>query len=146
LYEKTCPRCEVTKPASEYGANQTKRDGLQGYCKSCAKDYRSRYYRINAAKWPEWRINRLAGPKVNESRTIQITNQEYLDLYNAATGRCQICGATEGAAGKGLHVDHDHATRKPRGLLCKACNNGLGMFRDKSELLGAAISYLEAHV
>jgi len=41
-----------------------------------------------------------------------------------------------------LHVDHDHITGALRGLLCSACNTGLGFFRDHPELLKRAIEYL----
>jgi hypothetical protein len=40
-------------------------------------------------------------------------------------------------------ADHDHQTGVIRGLLCKRCNAGLGMFRDSVTMLGAAIIYLE---
>jgi phage/plasmid primase-like uncharacterized protein len=50
---------------------------------------------------------------------------------------CIICGA----AGK-LSFDHCHTTNKPRGMLCTACNHGLGRFRDDPELLEFAAEYL----
>ena len=58
--------------------------------------------------------------------------------------RCALCGIREeDAPGKKLRFDHDHATRRPRALICHHCNCGLGHFRDSPELLRAAIRYLE---
>lgn len=41
-----------------------------------------------------------------------------------------------------FHVDHCHKTKKVRGLLCPSCNCGLGMFRDRPDVLASAIAYL----
>lgn len=38
---------------------------------------------------------------------------------------------------------HDHKTGKIRGLLCRACNHGLGNFLDSIENLEEAINYLK---
>jgi hypothetical protein len=38
---KKCARCQICKPAQEFGLNSAKKDGLQVYCKSCMKQYRS---------------------------------------------------------------------------------------------------------
>lgn len=40
-------------------------------------------------------------------------------------------------------VDHNHFTQKIRGLLCKDCNIGLGMFKDNPILLHNGALYLQ---
>lgn len=39
-------------------------------------------------------------------------------------------------------MDHSHKTGKVRGWLCRACNVGLGMFRDNPDTLRKAARYL----
>lgn len=67
-------------------------------------------------------------------------------ISEAQNHRCAICGEEEGVEIKGvkisLAVDHDHDTGDVRGLLCVKCNRGLGLFRDRPDLLTTAISYL----
>lgn len=59
-------------------------------------------------------------------------------------GVCAICKNPEKSCARGyrLAVDHDHATKQVRGLLCVNCNQGLGHFRDSIPRLQAAIGYL----
>ncbi len=75
-----------------------------------------------------------------------ITKQEYDKLLEQQNGACAICGNPETKTHKGvkldLCVDHDHETGEIRGLLCKACNTALGLFRDNIENLSNAIDYL----
>ncbi len=51
---------------------------------------------------------------------------------------CVLCGST-----KHLRIDHCHATGKLRNTLCNACNTGLGMFKDRPDLLRLAAQYVE---
>ena len=66
-----------------------------------------------------------------------LTHEEYLVLYDTQQGRCALCAA-EGE----LVVDHCHTTGRVRGLLCRLCNSGLGMFKDDTAVLAKAIAYL----
>lgn len=58
-------------------------------------------------------------------------------------GRCAIC-RHEFRTGtrRGVHVDHDHETRRVRGLLCGPCNTALGGLKDDPSRLAAAARYL----
>ena len=44
---------------------------------------------------------------------------------------------------RGLCVDHCHASGKVRGLLCRKCNMGLGLYDENPEFVRAALAYLE---
>jgi len=55
-------------------------------------------------------------------------------------GVCAIC--FDPPTVRPLSVDHDHKTGKARGLLCKRCNLGLGLFLDSQSRLEAAADYL----
>ncbi len=77
---------------------------------------------------------------------VTVTHLNY--LRKKQKHRCAICAAKEGAwksNGGRLVVDHNHETKKVRGLLCPYCNRGLGQFWDKPKLLNAAAVYLETN-
>lgn len=74
----------------------------------------------------------------------------YEQLLSAQAGVCAICKMPETAKWKTrvrqLAVDHDHSTGQIRGLLCAACNAGIGNLRNDPTLLKAAAAYLEIQV
>lgn len=83
---------------------------------------------------------KLATKKSNLKK-MGMTIGEFWDMEFHQGYKCAICRSDfydENPA----YVDHDHATGIIRGLLCRACNLGLGHFRDSSDVLAAAIVYL----
>lgn len=62
---------------------------------------------------------------------------EVEQLAESQAGLCGICQQDPAS-----QVDHDHMTRRVRGLLCDGCNGGLGAFQDDPTLIQAAIDYL----
>jgi hypothetical protein len=71
-----------------------------------------------------------------------VTLERYNELFQAQGGTCAICHRPPNPT-KSLAVDHDHQTGTVRGLLCDACNMGLGMYQDDVLRLENAISYLK---
>ncbi len=80
-------------------------------------------------------------------REYGITLLAFDALALAQGGRCRIC--QEEFVHVHLNpkqpvVDHDHATERIRGLLCRVCNQGLGLFKDDPIRMAAAITYLKS--
>jgi len=74
-------------------------------------------------------------------------NKEYLVFLKKQKKVCAICRkpeTTKHSTGKirSLALDHDPKTGKNRGLLCRRCNTGLGLFFDNKKSLSRAIKYL----
>ena len=74
-------------------------------------------------------------------RTYGITKDEYDAMLEMQQAKCGICECNL-AEGRTTHVDHDHKTGNIRGLLCRNCNLGIGLFEDSTETLKNAIAYL----
>lgn len=136
---KTCKRCSTSKPHSEFNRDRTGKFGLSAYCKLC-----------NRAKVQAWRDANPEGHRnTNLKYRYKITAEKYDEMLAAQGGGCAICGG-ENEHGKALAVDHDHTCcpgkfscgKCIRGLLCEACNMGLGKFDDSPQRLQAAIDYL----
>lgn len=45
---KCCPRCKLKKPKDEFYLDRRRKDGLNPYCKPCAKLYSKEYHTKNA--------------------------------------------------------------------------------------------------
>jgi hypothetical protein len=77
-------------------------------------------------------------------RTYAMTIDDIYAMHKAQDGRCANVGCREiiQALGRGRAVDHDHKTGKVRGMLCKACNLGLGLFNDSPRRLVGILAYL----
>lgn len=86
-----------------------------------------------------------AEKRANYGRHIRalfsVTIDEYDEIKALQGGVCAICGISTGAW-KRLQVDHDHATKLIRGLLCAHCNKFLGWIRDNPEVFLRGFEYL----
>lgn len=132
--EHVCTKCRKSKPETEYF---TRENGYRRkQCKACCyKGNRKRY------DHEKERFRKLEA-------AFGIKKEEFDALMAAQNGVCAICGnpPTVHARNRGvLCVDHDHKTGKVRALLCRPCNQGLGLFQDSRALLVKAESYLAKH-
>lgn len=158
LVVKTCTACGVEKGIDEF----TRRNGR---CRPCRAAYARAYYQSNPEKVKEAsrKYARLNPEKVKEVRRRHyaknheqiigkrhfwklkygygITVEQYDEMLATQNGVCAICFESN-PDGSRLAVDHNHTTRVIRGLLCARCNKGVGLLRERSDLLTNAMLYL----
>lgn len=133
---KKCPQCLLTKPLSEF---RVRKDGSRSWCTECKRAY-DRQHRL---KNPSRRYGNMLKQRYG------ITYEEYESILEKQGGVCAVCKRDNEQFDKvkddvrRLHVDHDHATGKVRGILCSKCNFALGCVRDDKEILNKLIKYLE---
>lgn len=89
-----------------------------------------KYKQRNKAKRNAYRIQRDYG----------ITIQQFEDTVQLQQGKCFICQEHMVPP----QIDHNHATKAFRALLCRPCNTSLGLMRENPTLLREAAAYLEA--
>ncbi|MCU1693912.1 MAG: hypothetical protein JWM64_3003 [Frankiales bacterium] len=146
----TCVECGATKPEQEFHREASRPSGRNRRCKECrnainrahvAKDRARR--QESTQRWREQNPERYAeSVKAHKLRSYGLTLELYRALVHEQDGRCAICEEPE-KDGWDLAVDHCHRTGRVRGLLCRRCNVGLGLLRDRSDLLRAAAEYLD---
>lgn len=93
-------------------------------------------------------------------RNYNMNHWDYVIMLISQGMRCAICGTQDPGYGKkSFAVDHDHnccpirrngrskrtCGKCVRGLLCDACNTGIGRFDDNPITLRLAADYLEAY-
>lgn len=126
---RRCPRCRQIKSLEDFARNRSSKSGYGSYCKPCHNQV--------------VRSNRLKNH--GSTRSFYLTRRYRVDAAEVAWmilqqgGVCGLCGS-----GRPEHVDHDHRTKRVRGILCFNCNRGLGKFCDDIWLMGRAAEYLES--
>ena len=114
---KLCSLCDKEKSITSFNKDISKNDKLSNICRECQKEY---------IKF--WNIK----------NKYNLTSEQYYELFKIQNNKCLICKKKAI-----LVVDHDHKTRKIRGLLCRECNLGIGLLKDNITILKTAIKYLE---
>lgn len=98
------------------------------------KEYKKQYR--NSQKAKDTRRNQLLLKHFN------ITLEKYNEMLLNQNGVCAICLKHDEKAVRSLAVDHCHKTGKIRGLLCRYCNQALGILNDDIERMKKAVEYL----
>lgn len=114
-------------------------------CQKCAdkeskrrSDYNKRtngaseYYKHNTPQYRNWYY----------LRKYEITLEQYEEQLKKQDSLCAICHQPQ-KNNRRLDVDHDHITKKLRGLLCASCNTAIGHLRENKEHMLSAIRYLD---
>jgi len=84
---------------------------FDSFCENCFSD------RLKRESFSQWR--RLLKSKYS------VDVDWYGKKFLSQKGKCAICEDDLIYRGKETHIDHNHTTGEPRGLLCRKCNTHL---------------------
>lgn len=158
-YMKICTQCNQIKKLEEFYkqvAYKGRSERVQSICKQCVLLNRKSKYQNNekfrtdtierVKKWQQ--ENWFKYKDKSLKYTYSISLDEYTDLLKKQGGLCMICKQPETRVVKQktcfLHVDHNHENGIIRGLLCHACNTGIGLLKEDITILQEAINYLSS--
>lgn len=140
---KTCFKCKLEKPEDRFAVltNGTRRNS----CKDCRNENTRQRYQSDIENL------RKAGRGLSLKKsywkhlTPAEAEVEYEKMVVLQNGRCAICEVHQSELSKPLFVDHNHVTKKVRGLLCQKCNTGIGFLKADAgiEVLVKAVGYLK---
>jgi hypothetical protein len=140
----------LERKALVYACNKIKRNGNRQEYLANSREY----YQKNKTKWPEKAAKQRARFTKEEWREIQsryglkhrhgLTFEQYEKLLAHQDGKCALCPTEHGTSGQNgkLHVDHNHRTKRNRGLLCNRCNGALERAESIPGWLERALVYL----
>lgn len=162
---KMCLSCSIEKPLSEFRKSKRHRGGYKHVCKDCTNlEENNRPKDLNITKQEcrtcdeikplsEFHLSSrsksghrseciLCSKKRKNQKNYGLSHDDLLNLYEKQKESCAICKTPITLFGLLTNIDHNHETGLVRGLLCRNCNVGLGVFKDSTEILNNAIKYL----
>ena len=142
---KKCSHCKKQKLLDEFNKSKSSKDGLQYVCKSC----NIFYYNKNKDKIIQRTKNYSKKSEVKEKNNFRkkekrygITKNDFKNMQISQNNKCKICKKESFK----LHIDHNHQTKKVRGLLCYNCNMAIGLLKENPEIFLNAIKYLQGEI
>ena len=111
------------------------------YARNKAKAWRL----ANPERVAEYRLKNRRKSYIQEAfRKYGITSDEFYSLMVKQQDSCATCFTPFNWSDRETkpHIDHCHATKKVRGILCKKCNSVLGMVKDNPDTLKNLAEYL----
>ena len=139
MTEVICTKCKVSKKVTDFYKDTRRKNGITSWCREC--------WKIQEAIRRE-----KLGPKGRKNRKLKnlygINIEQYQEMLKEQNNLCAVCGNKESMVNsksnkvQKLCVDHDHTTGKVRGLLCTACNKGLGILKDNPDIVLRGYNYL----
>lgn len=137
MEQRLCKGCLTEKPIGEFRHHGRNKDKPGNRCKSCNyevfKQWKAKNPEKMAAIKPEWTFERRC-------KRHKVSPEVVKHTYKEQEGKCVIC--TENIHLDTCAIDHNHATKEFRGLLCKNCNSSLGFLKDNPDNAQRALDYL----
>lgn len=139
---KICRHCRRSLEVTRFSRNGLTRDHLASWCRDCNTEYqrKKRGNRKRILLTPQERV--VKAREAQRLKNYGVSRYDFTEMMARQKCRCAICRTSLVPDSKDVHVDHDHQTKKVRGLLCQRCNLAIGLFRDSPKIMNAAIRYL----
>lgn len=144
---KTCPEgCTCGRHKRPWKIDWNDPDVVRAYNAAYAKERRARDPEMNRETTRKWARENPYQSKYRMSR------QDWHDMLERQNGCCYLCGDPFSMDRKrSIHVDHDHNCCRTertcgkciRGLACRNCNQGIGVFLDDPQRMRRAANALE---
>ena len=140
---KTCTGCKETKPLNDFFRDKRHPTKHMPRCKVCKAENFRRWKKRNPGfdKRRYW-ANREKELERHLIATFGMTHSDYEKMLEDQNGQCAICKVLP--QGRRFDVDHCHATKAIRGLLCSTCNRLIGYAKDSVDRLLIAANYLSS--
>ncbi len=118
--EQACKRCKTPKTQDYYAPAEWRRfgAGLKGLCRKCTRHYKLR-------------------------SNYAVDGLDVECMLREQRGMCAIC--SDALQLSEAHLDHHHASGRVRQVLCSRCNTAIGLLREDTRIMRAAIAYIERH-
>ena len=156
---KICTKCAQEKELIFFSKDKYKKDGRCSACKECnvvdhvrryhsnpeSERNRSNSYRDNLRKTNPAKL-KLSNRNTKLKRAYNLSDDLVTKMKEEQNYCCFVCKKHEqDIKGKGLVVDHDHATGKVRKLLCTGCNTALGLLKEDTTIIKQLAEYVNAY-
>ena len=131
---RICRNCGPLPLAEFYPSSRTR------LCKACQNRARTERARANPDQ------QRAVRRRI-KLKKYGLTPEDYDRMVAEQGGLCAIClreGEIDPTSQLRLGVDHNHTTGRVRGLLCRPCNQALGVMGDDPERCDRMAEYLRA--
>lgn len=160
ITHKPCNRCRKVKPLADFSPQVRGKYGRLGRCKTCCREVkRDRLAEMTPAEREQERAADRDRKKRRQERDPEayarqqrdkdlrrwygITLDQFEALFEEQGRRCASC-RTDEHGGHNWHLDHCHATKKVRGILCLGCNVALGQLGDDVDRILALAEYVRS--
>ncbi len=159
---KKCKVCHKTKSLASFRYyNRPNCQFYSGQCLSCLAAEKKAWVKANFdhdnarnKAYNREHAHIIRGNKIKiywPGTDWQQAMTNYKIMRDKQNGVCALCNRPEkrqhAVTGTtwDLAIDHCHETGRVRGLLCNACNRGLGLLGDKIDTLEKVLAYLKKH-
>lgn len=144
---RICPKCGNEKKM--FGKNKPRIR-----CRVCDSKGLRDWKKNNPEKWEKcWKNNRDKNPNRAANNHLKqnfgITLEEKKAILESQGGVCATCGTDNPSRNKSGNpnwvLDHNHTTKRIRGVLCHSCNVAIGLLKESPEIAEQVAAYLRGY-